>query len=104
RLQFEDALFDRAGGDQLIDKDRLVLADAVGAVGRLVFSSRVPPRVVMDDGVGGGQIETAAAGLEADQKDRHRARLKTVDRGGAVRRGAGQFDKADPGPVELGFY
>src|SRR6266571_5838494 len=40
RLQFKDALFDRAGGDQLIDKDRLVLADAVSTVGRLVFHSR----------------------------------------------------------------
>jgi len=33
-------------------------------------------RIVMDDGVGDGQIETGAAGLEADQKERHLAARK----------------------------
>ena len=47
-----------------LDEDGVLLADAVGAVGGLGFGDRVPPRVVMDDGVGGGEIEPGAAGLE----------------------------------------
>ena len=41
-LQFEHALFDRALRDELVNKDRFVLADAVSAVGRLVLDRRVP--------------------------------------------------------------
>src|SRR5689334_15752830 len=62
-LQFEHALFDRALRDELVDEYGLVLADAVGAVGRLVLYCRVPPRIVMDDRIGSGQIEAGAAGL-----------------------------------------
>ena len=51
----------------------------------------------MDDGVGDGQIETGAAGLEADQKERHLAAQKARDRFGAVGRTAAQFDELDPG-------
>ena len=76
----------RAADDQLVDEDRLVLADAVGAVGGLVLDRRVPPRVVVDDGVGGGQVEADAAGLEADQEDRHLAGLEAADRRFAVAR------------------
>src|SRR6516165_5409284 len=61
-LQFEHALFDRTLRHELVDEDRLVLADAVGAVGRLVLDRRVPPGIIMNDGVGGGQIEAGAAG------------------------------------------
>jgi hypothetical protein len=43
----------------------------VGAVGGLVFDGRVPPRVVVDHRVGRGQVEADAAGLQADQEDRH---------------------------------
>ena len=42
---------------RLCTKTTLRLADAVGAVGRLVLDGRVPPRVEVDDGVGGGQVE-----------------------------------------------
>jgi hypothetical protein len=38
----------------------------------------------MDDGVGGGQIDTATAGLEADREERHLASLKVRDRAGAI--------------------
>lgn len=38
-----DPLLDRAGADQLVDDDVLLLADAEGAVGCLVFDGRVPP-------------------------------------------------------------
>src|SRR4051812_17712804 len=68
-LQFEDLLLDRAGRDQLVDEDRLVLADAMRAIGRLRLGRRVPPGVIMDHRVGGGEIEAAPAGLEADEED-----------------------------------
>ena len=85
-LKFEHALFGSALGDELVDEDRLVLADAVGTVGCPVLDGRVPSRIVMDNGVGGGQIETGAAGLEADQEERHLAPLKARDRGPSCRR------------------
>ena len=53
-LEFQDAVFDGAGADEFVDEDGLGLADAVGAVGRLVLGGGVPPRIVVDDGVGGG--------------------------------------------------
>src|ERR1700730_15642639 len=95
-LQFEHALFDCPLRDELVDEDGLVLADAVGAVGRLVLDGRVPPRVVMDDRVGGGQIEAGAASLETDQEQRHLALLEARDWGGTIFGVAAQFDKIDP--------
>jgi hypothetical protein len=50
------------------------------AVGRLILDSWIPQGIAMDDGVGGGQIDTATAGLEADQEERHLASLKVRDR------------------------
>src|SRR5437867_7060420 len=96
-LQLEHALLDRALGDKLVDEDWLVLADAVSAVGRLILDRWVPPGIVMDDRVGGGQVETGAAGFEADQEERHLALLKARDRAGAIGRVAAQFDKLDAG-------
>ena len=52
-LELVDALFDGALADELVDEDRVLLADAVGAVGGLGFGGGVPPGVVVDDGVGG---------------------------------------------------
>jgi hypothetical protein len=53
-LEFEDAVFDGAAADEFVDEDGFGLADAVGAVGGLVFGGGVPPGVVVDDGVCGG--------------------------------------------------
>jgi hypothetical protein len=51
----------------------------------------------MDDRVGGGQIETGAPGLQADQKERHLAPLKARDRPGTIPRVAAQLDEFDAG-------
>ena len=48
-LHGDDAFFDGAFGDELVDEDGVVLADAVGAVSGLAFDCRVPPRVVVND-------------------------------------------------------
>ncbi len=66
-LEFLDALFDCALADEFVDKDGLVLPDAVGAVGGLVFGGGIPPGVVVDDGVGGGEVEAGASCLEGNE-------------------------------------
>ena len=58
---------------------RLVLADAMGAVGGLIFSGGIPPGVDVNNRVGGGEGEAGATGLEADQKDGEVAILEGVD-------------------------
>ncbi len=71
------------------------LADAVGAVGGLVFGGGVPPGVVVDDGVGGGEIEPGAAGLERDEEDGDFAGLEFFDEFGALLGLAGEFEERD---------
>ena len=77
-LQGQDALFDGALGDEFVDEHLVRLADAVGAVGGLVFYRRVPPRVVVDDSVGLRQVQTDPTGFEADQEQRYFARGESV--------------------------
>jgi hypothetical protein len=63
-LEFEDAVLDGVLGDEAVDEHGAVLADAVGAVGGLIFDGGVPPGVEQEDVVGGGEVEAGAAGLE----------------------------------------
>ena len=49
----------------------------------------------MDHGVGHGQVQADAAGLEADQEHGHAAGLEIVDELGAIARLAGQGLVAD---------
>ena len=56
------------------------LADAVGAVGRLVLHRRVPPGVEVIDVGGAGEVEPLPSRLEADEKDQRLvARLEAGD-------------------------
>jgi len=73
----------------------------VGAVGGLVFDRRVPPRVVVDDGVGGGQVEADAAGFQADQENRDFAFLEAAHGCFAVGRVAGQCDVGQAEDVQF---
>ena len=57
----------------------LVLADAMGAVDGLILHRRVPPGIIEDHRIGGGEIEADASGLEADEKDPRAPVLKIVD-------------------------
>ena len=68
-VQFADAVFDRALRHQPIDRHSALLADAVGAAGGLVLGGRVPTAVSNDHVVGHRQVQTEAAGLEADRKE-----------------------------------
>jgi hypothetical protein len=62
-LQGEDFFFDGAAGDELVAGDDASLADTVGAVSGLRFGGGIPPRIEVDDGVGGGEVEAGAAGF-----------------------------------------
>ena len=72
-LQLEHALLHRVGGHEPLHEHRPVLADAVGAVGGLVFDGGVPPWIEQEHVVGGGQVEPGPAGLERQQQHRRTA-------------------------------
>ena len=90
-LELVDAVFDGAGADEFVDEDGFVLADAVGAVSRLVFGGRVPPGVVVDDGVCGGEVESGASGFEGNEEDGLGAILEVVDEAAPVLGISGEF-------------
>src|SRR6185436_16107230 len=90
-LEREHALLDGAGGDELVDEDRAGLADPVSAVGGLSLGGGVPPGVVVDHGVGAGEVEAGTARLEADEEDLGPALLEGVDGALAVGGGARQL-------------
>lgn len=94
-LHFDDAFFDGALADEFVDEDGFGLADAVCAVGGLGFDGWVPPGVVVDDGVCGGEVEADAAGFEADEEEGDFAVLELLDGGVAVFGAAGEFDEGD---------
>lgn len=56
-----------------------LLADAVGAVRRLILRCLVPPWVVVDHNVGCRQIQTRSACLQRDQKNRGAACVECFD-------------------------
>ena len=62
-------MFDGALADEFVDDDVLLLADAEGAVGGLVFDGGVPPAVEVDDVAGGGEVEAGAASFDADDHE-----------------------------------
>jgi hypothetical protein len=62
-LQAEYALLDCVAHNEAHGADRLMLAEAVRSVNRLVLGSRVPPRVHEIDVGGNGQVERDAARL-----------------------------------------
>ena len=63
-LEFENAVFDRAAADQLMNEDWLGLSDPVSAVSGLIFGRWVPPWIVVDDGVSRGEVEAGAASFQ----------------------------------------
>ena len=68
-LQLQDLFFDGVTGDEFINENGFILADAVGAVSGLHFDGRIPPRVQMDNVIGGGQVQADPAGFQADQEE-----------------------------------
>ena len=64
----EDGLLDRAARDEAVDRDRLRLADAMRAIGRLILDRGVPPRVEVDDVVGRVRLRPVPPALSETQK------------------------------------
>ena len=70
-----DVFLDGAAADERVDDDRVLLADAVGAVAGLVFHGGVPPAVEVDDVARAGEGEPGAGGLEREQEEGRTARV-----------------------------
>ena len=64
-----DLFFEGVLGDEAVDEDVVLLSDAVGAVCRLRLYSGIPPKVVMDDMGGGGEVEAGAGGLQGENEE-----------------------------------
>ena len=76
-VQIENALLNAVLHHKAINRHWAVLADAVRAVGGLIFHCWVPPRIEMDHIIGRRQIETDAASFEADEEQIALAGLKS---------------------------
>lgn len=99
-LQLENLFLDGACGDHAVDHDVVVLADAVGAIDCLVFSSRVPPGVKQEDIISFSEGETEASGLEGDEEHRGAVLPESPDGLRAVPGGAVKIGKADSSLLE----
>lgn len=64
-----DFFFEGILGDEAVDEDVVLLADAVGAVCRLRFYGGIPPEVVVDDVGGGGEVKAGAGGFQGEDEE-----------------------------------
>ena len=103
-LEAEHPFLHRSRGDQLVNGDLFVLADAVGPVAGLGLGGGVPPGVEVHDDVRSGQVQSGSSGLERDQEHGDGfVFLKTVDLGHAVLGGSVEVAKGQGGGFELRF-
>src|SRR5205807_1731341 len=70
-----DLLFQCTHAEELVHQYVARLADAEGAVGRLVLDRRVPPAVEVKDVPRRRQVETRAARLEREHEDARASRI-----------------------------
>src|SRR5438552_15477730 len=68
--QLIDSLLERPHANETVHEHRLVLTDAMHAVGRLLLDRRVPPAVEMDHVVRRRQVQPATPSLDRDDEDR----------------------------------
>lgn len=68
-VQGDDLLLNGVLGDQSVNGHRAQLTHAVSSVAGLIFHRRVPPGIEVDHVIRRRQVQTGAAGLEADQED-----------------------------------
>ena len=72
----------------------------MSAIDRLLFDGWIPPGIENDHRVGGGQVQSDAARLQADQKNIGRAALKCFDGALAVHGFTGQHAVANAFRIE----
>ena len=53
-LQLKHLLLNAARNDEIVDKDRTLLTDAIRSISCLSLSRRIPPRIVVNHGIGAG--------------------------------------------------
>ena len=100
--RLQHLLLDGIAGDDAACEDLTLLADAVRPVDRLRLDRRVPPRIEQKHVLRGGQIQTDAACLEADQEQlAFRIGLKTLDAALAVASSAVQVFVGDALAIEV---
>ena len=90
-LKLVNAVLDGSVTDELVDEDGLVLTDAVGSVGGLVFGSGIPPRIVVDDAVSGGEVKAGSAGFEGNKEDGDVLVLESINKAASILGFAGEF-------------
>ena len=74
-----DLFFEGVLGNETVNEDVVLLADAVGAVCRLRLYGGIPPEVVVDDVGGGGKVEAGAGGFQGeDEESRLRVCLEAI--------------------------
>lgn len=78
-LQCENFFFDVVVDDQFVDEYWFVLIKVVGVVGCLIFDGWILLWVVMDDGIGGSQVEVDVVSFQIDQEDWYIFFLEVVD-------------------------
>ena len=78
-LQLIDFLLDGPFGDEFINLDGILLADAVGSVGGLLFYSGIPPGIIVNDHISASEIETSTASFEGDKEDICCAAVEGID-------------------------
>ncbi len=78
-MKFKDLFLDRVFGNQTINRHRSLLADSMGAVGRLVFDRGIPPRVEVDHVIRTCQIQSGTTRLQRNQEQLTLTPLKRVD-------------------------
>ena len=101
-MELDDLLLDGSLSDETVDRDRILLSDAVGTVRGLLLDSRVPPRIEMDNIVGSGEVQSQSARFQTDEEERHVARLELTNQFVALfgRRGAVEIEIFDATLVE----
>src|SRR6185369_12364209 len=100
-----DFLFEGSFGDQLEDLDGALLADAVDAVGGLVFARGVPPAGVVDDDGAADEVDAGSSGFQAAEEDAAGGvAVEAVHELAAVGAGTGEGDVVDADPLELALH
>ena len=96
-------MFDGIFAQEFVHEHRLVLTDAIGAVGGLGFGGRIPPRVVMNHSIGCCKIQSGAASFERDQKQGHLAALEFFHQSSPVFAAAGENQIANALLLQVAF-
>src|SRR5688572_17071436 len=78
-MQLDNALLDGPLGDKPVNGDRTLLPQAMRTVGGLIFYSRIPPRIHVNDIIRGGQAQSNASSSKANQEYIAFASLKSGD-------------------------